>query len=360
MRLFRKPIQELAGFNDLWLRLIGIPAVAFLSPAAFFNTSLLAQPEKYMAQFMVSLVFTTIYWHVDWLICAYFRSRYPRVEQIKQRLVRQMAWILAFTLIICNLGEICVVGLRGGVPPDFAPSRFQINFGSMVVTVAIVAVYEAIYAIYMWRKSLIESERLKKENMQSQLETLKNQVNPHFLFNSLNTLTALIPDQPEKAVEFTQHLSKVYRCILEIKNRELITLREEMECIASYRFLLEMRFGNNVQFEVDIPEEKMDNYVVPLCVQMLLENAVKHNVISTARPLKITITLGKNGQLLVTNNLQKKESVNGSTRTGLSNIRNRYHLVSDKEVDVIITRDHFSVVLPLLQIEDHETAHHRG
>lgn len=351
MSIFHKPKRELIGFNDLWLRLVGIPLVALITPLAFFQASL-DQPEKYWTQVLVSLLFTFVYWHVDWFIVCIHRDRYPRFEQTGKRIALQMVWILTFTLLVCNSGELCMMIANQGLDSAFIPSPVQINFGSMVITIAIVSIYETIYAVSRWKQSLLESERLKKENIHSQLETLKNQVNPHFLFNSLNTLTSIIHESPDKAVEFVQHLSNVYRYILEIKDKELITLREEMECISSYRFMLEMRFGPNLQFEVNIPEEKMDSYIVPLSAQILLENAIKHNVISTSRPLKIIFSIAKNGHLLVTNNLQKKEVVNGSTKTGLANIRNRYKIISGKDADVIVTQDHFSVSLPLIQISN--------
>ena len=187
---------------------------------------------------------------------------------------------------------------------------------------------------------------------------MKNQVNPHFLFNSLNALTSMIHDQPDKAVEFVQKLSKVYRYILEIKNKEMISLREEMECIYAYQFLLKMRFGDNVRFHIDIPEDHMGCHIVPLSIQILLENAIKHNVISTGKPLSISIQLAKNGNLIVSNNLQKKNVVNGSTKTGISNINSRYQLLTGKQVEVIVTQEQFSVSVPLIHVEEYEAAHH--
>lgn len=350
MGIFRHPIRELVGFNDLWLRLIGIPVIAFMIPMIFYQV--FPGHEAFLAHFLTGLFFTTIYWHTDWLIITFFRDRYPEFKHYRKRLLLQAFFVTVFTLSFCNLTELVFWLFGTDLSNPYKPSVVQLNFSSMVITLTVSSIYEAVYGIHMWKRSLIESEKLKKANLQAQLETLKNQVNPHFLFNSLNTLTSIIPEEPERAVEFVQKLSYVYRYILEIKNKELITLREEMDCIESYRFLLQMRFGDNVQFETDIPETLMDKHIVPLSAQILLENAIKHNVISTNKPLRIQMHIGPSGNLLVSNNLQKKPTVNGSTKTGLTNIKNRYKILTDQEVEVIVTRDHFTVSLPLLQLEE--------
>lgn len=234
------------------------------------------------------------------------------------------------------------------------------NIASMTATIVIGAIYETVYTMYLLRHVIVEREKLKKENLRSQLETLKNQVNPHFLFNSLNTLASVIPEDPKLAVEFVQNLSKVYRYILEIRDRELITVREELECINAYRFLLDIRFGNSVSIEERVEDKAQDLQIVPLSLQMLLENAIKHNIVSQKRPLKIEITSNGIGKLIITNNLQKKKEVNGSTKTGLENIKKRYRILSGKEVEVIVSREHFRVSLPLIQTHEYESTDHRG
>jgi LytS/YehU family sensor histidine kinase len=218
-------------------------------------------------------------------------------------------------------------------------------FNSLLV----ISVYEAIYFMKRYMHSVAETEQLKREMVQSQLETLKNQVNPHFLFNSLNTLVSIIPDDRDVAVEFVRKLSKVYRYILEIKDRELILLSEELEFLNAYIFLQKIRFGDNLVIKLEVPPHLMEHQVVPLSLQMLLENALKHNVVSTEKPLHIEIYIGKDDQtLVVRNNLQLKQQVIDSTGTGLKNIRNRYHFASGREVETIVTTSAFIVALPLI------------
>lgn len=216
-------------------------------------------------------------------------------------------------------------------------------------SILVISIYEAVYFMKRYMHSAAEAEQLKREMVQSQLETLKNQVNPHFLFNSLNTLVSIIPDDRDVAVEFVRKLSKVYRYILEINDRELILLREELEFLNSYIFLQKIRFGDNLVVKMEIPEHLLEHQVVPLSLQMLLENALKHNVVSTEKPLHIEIYIGKNDQtLVVRNNLQLKQQVLDSTGTGLKNIRNRYHFASGREVETIVTTSAFIVALPLI------------
>ncbi len=337
---------------------IGLPFVAAFMPIVFFQVHPWDDFNLYLRNLVGSFGFTFFYWMGDRLIIAYFRGKMPKLSQYRARLIQQSFWILAYTLLFCNVTDAIefLIGVDFSTPNK--PSTFKLNAASITVTIAISAIYEAYYASAMWRRTAIESERLKKESMQAQLETLKNQVNPHFLFNSLNALTSMVHDQPDLAVEFVQKLSKVYRYILEIKDKEMIQLREEMECIHAYQFLLKMRFGDNVRFEIDIPDDQLDCHIVPLSLQILLENAIKHNIISNGKPLTISMSIAKNGNLLVSNNLQKKKMVNGSTKTGIENIRSRYRLLSGKEVDVIITQNHFSVSVPLIQVENYEVAHH--
>ena len=176
---------------------------------------------------------------------------------------------------------------------------------------------------------------------------MKNQVNPHFLFNSLNTLTYLIPEEPDKAVNFVQKLSKVYRYILEIRDQKIVTISDELEFLNAYVFLLKERFGENLNIDIDIPQKYYHSKIVPLSLQILFENVIKHNIISTQKPLMIKVSIQKD-KLIVKNNLQKKNQVISSTSMGLQNIKNRYQFFTKKEVDVIVTADSFLVALPLV------------
>ena len=209
-------------------------------------------------------------------------------------------------------------------------------------------VYESIYFKNELKKSVEEKELLKRESLNAQLDALRTQVNPHFLFNNLNTLSSVIPEDPNLAVEFVQQLAKVYRHILEVKDEQSILLHEELEVLRAYAFLLKTRFGNNLDIMIDVPEEKLKNKIVPLSLQILMENAIKHNIVSSDKPLKIDV-FAQNGNLVVSNKLQKKNQIYESTGIGLNNIRNRYKLISTKRVEVVEDTSQFTVSIPLIE-----------
>ena len=218
-----------------------------------------------------------------------------------------------------------------------------------VVTIIITSIYFAIGFFQAWRESAVNEERLQKESIKLQYNALKNQVNPHFLFNSLNTLTYIIPEDPDKAVHFVQKLSKVYRYILEIRDKKLISLEEELSFLHAYLFLVLERFGDNLRADIRVPDDALNLQLVPLSLQILFENVVKHNIISEERPLQVELWV-ENNRLIVRNNLQRKRQSMPSTKLGLQNIRNRYAFFSEEKVDVIETKDFFTVSLPLIRV----------
>jgi two-component system, LytTR family, sensor kinase len=197
-----------------------------------------------------------------------------------------------------------------------------------------------------FRSSLAEVERFRKENAEYQFEMLKLQLNPHFLFNSLNTLSSLVHSDPVKAGEFIHRLSDVYRYVLENRNKELVSLREEMEFIRSFSFLQGLRFQGMIDFRFEIGEEQLDRKVAPMTLQLLIENAVKHNVVSSKHPLDIVIT-AENDNLIIKNNLQFKEEVSGMG-VGLKNISSRYAFLTDRKVEIIKEDNLFKVIIPLI------------
>ena len=194
----------------------------------------------------------------------------------------------------------------------------------------------------------IRVEQLEKEHLLSQFNALKNQVNPHFLFNSLSILSSLIHVSPELSEQFIDQLSKSYRYLLEQKDQSLVTLRTELEFIRSYAFLLKIRFENKFHFQIQLDESLFDQYrVAPLTLQLLLENAVKHNRMSVREPLVVTVT-AEGATLVVKNHLQPRPTPDSSTGIGLQNIVNRYALLSDRPVEAGTVGDDFVVRIPLL------------
>jgi sensor histidine kinase YesM len=219
---------------------------------------------------------------------------------------------------------------------------------TLTVTIAIVItlIMTSRSFLFNWRQSAIDAEKLQKESIAARYESLKNQVNPHFLFNSFNALSNLVHDDPDKAVKFIKQLSEVYRYVLDTREREVVTLEEELRFLQSYTYLQKIRFEDKLS--IDIQLENIHGQVAPLALQILVENAIKHNIVSEDDPLQVKI-YSDNGFIVVQNNLQKKGTVNEpSAGVGLENICRRYEFLSSKKVEIHQSTDHFLVKLPLL------------
>ncbi len=208
---------------------------------------------------------------------------------------------------------------------------------------------EAIYSQQEWRRTQLEKEQLEKLHLQSQLDVLKNQINPHFLFNSLNSLSSLIADEPEKAELFVDKLSTVYRYILLHNDRNWVNLGTELAFIKSYFHLLQTRYGDGAKLEVSVSDAQLDLLLPPLTLQLLVENAIKHNVVHKDKPLLIQITSKGENELQVSNNLQRKDKrLVLSHGVGLNNIAERYNMAKAGMPEIRETDGLFTVTLPLL------------
>lgn len=204
-----------------------------------------------------------------------------------------------------------------------------------------------IHLIYRQQQVLIENEQLQAENIRNQYEVLKNQLNPHMLFNSLNTLRSLVRENQDKAQDYIQELSRVLRYTLQGNESQSVSLREEMEFASAYIFLLKMRFENNLQFDIQIDQAYEDFRLPPMAVQVLIENAVKHNEISNRKPLAIHITTDGNGYLSVSNDIQPKWTATPGTGIGLVNLAKRYRLLFKQDIQITEDKE-FTVSIPLI------------
>ena len=199
------------------------------------------------------------------------------------------------------------------------------------------------------QQNKIKVLQLEQENLLSQLESLKKQIDPHFLFNSLGTLISLIEKDSFLAIDFVEELSKVYRYILQTQHKELVELKDELNFINSYIFLLSKRFGKNLNINLKISKGWLNYLIPPLSLQLLIENAVKHNIISSEKPLNINISIDEDEYLNVENNFQKKRTFVSSTKIGLKNLKSRYEFFTDRKVEIISDEDIFQVRIPLIK-----------
>jgi len=224
---------------------------------------------------------------------------------------------------------------------------------AMIANTIATALYECAYLFGEWKQSLIRAERLKKEQLQSQYAMLKTQLNPHFLFNSLNVLASLVHIDPDKAESFIEKFARIYRYVLETSQEEIVSLEQEIEFIQSYLYLQQVRFGDSLHIEIQLSEDKKQQYIPPLALQILVENAIKHNVVSPEQPLQIRIYQNKQ-TLFVTNTLQKHTHPIHSTGIGLPNLLQRYELLSHLKPQFTEVNGQYIASIPILQFEPDE------
>jgi two-component system, LytTR family, sensor kinase len=253
-----------------------------------------------------------------------------------------------FVIFFCNWLWFTV--FRDQTWAEFMKYGQFIIVGEFFILFVITSIIYANSFFWVWREEAIQSEKLKQEAIALQYQIMQNQVNPHFLFNSLNTLGSLIDIDTQKAKEFTRELSMFYRELLYFKDKDLITLNDELNFLKKYIYLQKIRFGDN--FDVQIFLNDANGFeVIPMSIQMLVENAVKHNIISKERPLNIIIGQSDEMEIFVENNLQLKENVSGSNHIGLKNLTERYQFLTGKVMTITRGEHFFRVTIPLINLK---------
>ncbi len=336
------------GFNDFWFVVIGIIILSFVTDFLFSNSSFTRLPFfEAVLNWSISLFFSTCNWFVIRAIMIFLRKRFPALKDSAKRIA------LFFLAIVCTVMVVDIVGglflsqiFGGNYNP---PGRSKIIVPIIVISTMTMAIYEAVYYYVKLKKSIREEEQAKQAIVQAQLDTLRNQAQPHFLFNSLNTLRDIIDqNSKEDAKHFVDKLSGVYRFIIESGSVNLTTLREELKFAKAYMHIQSERFGDNMKVNWNIQDGLLDTMIAPMSLQLLLENAIKHNIISKAKPLIIDVET-KEDYVLVSNKIQLKSTKIPSTKVGLKNIEKRYELLSDTSIEIKNDGDRFEVFLPLLK-----------
>lgn len=344
--------------RDTWFRILGIPLIAYMSHLIFFNENHGVADEGFSSWqvYLISVAEAVILWEGNRLVLIFWRNRYPSLKQSRQRIISQVISCLLVTILIryVNIWFYDQTLFWGYL---FPPEGYWYSiFVGLLYVMIIAGIYEGIYYFQKWQQLLSETEALKRENLQTQLDSLKAQINPHFLFNNLSSLSSLIMEDQENAVKFVNELSNVYRYLLQANENNLTTLKNELAFVEDYFQLLKTRFGAGIDLEVNVSEDHYSWMLPPLTLQILIENAVKHNAFFPDRPLKINISSDEFHHLHVVNNLQKKNSVIISNKLGLRNIISKYDLMNKRRVMVNETADTFEVILPLIKNEVYEVA----
>jgi hypothetical protein len=272
--------------------------------------------------------------------------------------------VLSAMAILANFTYEAQCSFHGHMP--FKRHMLQELTTGVVLLTFVLSFIEGSYFFKEWKKGLLLAEQLKKESLEAQLESLKNQVNPHFLFNSLNVLSNLVHKDANRAEEFIDQFASVYRYVLNIQDKMAVTLGEELAFLESYLFLQKIRFQNGFEITIDIDKACYGHYIVPLSLQMMVENAIKHNVVSEEEPLHIKVNLNDD-KIFVINKINERSDENKSVGMGLKNLRQRYFLLAGIMPEFIEKGGNFIASIPLLKpekegedIEDDKCCYHRG
>lgn len=277
----------------------------------------------------------------------YLNKKQPWFSNPRKRLLIQIGGIISWTIITIGF-PFTAWYFFNGQSLIYPQAPVIIFIGSVFLLIGFISISIAINFFKQWKISLINAKHYKDEKLKADYRVLQNQVNPHFLFNSLNVLISEIKHSPKNAEDFTRKLSKVYRYVLQSKNHDLISLKKELDFIHSFLFLHKVRIGDALEYEVHISDEALQMQIPPLTLQILIENAIKHNVLNEDNRLKITVKSEGNNMLIVSNNTQFIDNVD-STHTGLSNLKKRFKLLKQDGFTYGKLDNKFLVAIPLIQ-----------
>jgi two-component system LytT family sensor kinase len=334
--------RSLSQILRTYLTIVGACVVAFLVRSVKFSElGLATQVNLFIASFVLGVVF----WESLRIVNYWLNKNLPFEANISRRIIVQLAvgGLIGMTIrfLLYKFGE------------PYLPIKLDSLFLAATwalygfVTVAINLGFFTAYFLERWKDSIVKAERLEKEKSQVQFDNLKNQLNPHFLFNALTSLNSLIFEDQGLASQFLQHLSKVYRYVLQNKEKNFVTLQTELDFIANYVFLVETRFKGALAIKFEIQDESRERAIVPVTLQILLENALKHNIVDPEKALTIEV-FTSGDYLVVTNNLQLKKRVETSNKLGLENLKSLYRFLTDRPVIIESGETRFAVKVPLV------------
>ncbi len=336
--------------NDIGFRLVLIPFFGIAIPliTGMIHGQNFSHWEIKLS-FLYTILIAFIIWQGNRYLFFSLRSYFDWINKPIQKITVLILSIVAYTVPVSVL-------LLAGWYNIFADGSLNWNVitqSTLIILIAVIFithVYETVFLVKETESEMIRSEQLERAKVEAELEALKNQIDPHFIFNSLNTLSHLIEEKPAKAKQFNDNLADVYRYILQNKARSLVLMREEIAFLQSYFSLLQIRFEKAVALNLIIPAEQQDQYLIPpISLQILAENAIKHNEFSETAPLLLVVEM-KGEELVVHNRIYPKNLRKTSSRIGLQNLRERYILTTGKEVVIAASATDFIVHLPVLKI----------
>lgn len=339
----------------------------------FFNTTLFKNVRNFVLAIVVlSAILTFLFIDIHSSLSTYLigfgwslaicSTQWIGHVYINYRISKKIDWIshpwkralvgAFFILVYAVVAFVSVQSIlfwlvNGRFPHPFVHWMIRSSLYAVSIAFGVSFFFTTVGFFRAWKKSLFEAEHLKTEMLAYKYEALQNQINPHFLFNSFNVLSDLVYADQKMAVKFINQLSELFRYVLDNRDKELVSLQEELNFIDSFIYLLKTRFDNKLNIQIDIKPQP-DELIVPMALQMLVENAVKHNEVSDAHPLQVTIRK-QNGFIEVTNNLQPKPVGEDSKKTGLKNIVQQYTFFTNQEIQIIPSSSEFIVRIPIIK-----------
>lgn len=323
------------------LPVILLGAAIALFEIRFNPTSFIYYTVAWMAVVLMLL------WTGNRLITKLFNRYLSWLSYGNIRFFLHLAAGIVYSLVVIN-ATYWALKYMLTIDPPTQNQVIVMNVYGAILFIPAFSVYFSLHFLSSWKKSELESEKFQKASARSQLELLKSHLDPHFLFNNLNILSSLIDKDKEQSKVFLNKFAEMYRVLLRSKTEDLIPLKQELEFIDLYCFLIKTRFEESIQFHINIPRDKYNFMLPPLTVQLLIENAIKHTSITETKPLHITIATGTTS-LTVSNSLNERVREENAKGSGLENIRQRYSYFTAQPVLVEKTQDTFRVTIPLLE-----------
>jgi len=295
---------------------------------------------EFLNSFLVTFLIFTLNFYV--------LKPFSRFHKMNFRII-SIAFLLSFLSVLFLSLMYNVIKPFVGSEVNISRHHDELLFQNFFCSALALAAIFIIRLIFQKQTYELENEQLRTESLQSQFESLKNQMSPHFLFNTLTALNSLIRESPDIAEQYVNHLAQVLRYTLQGNEKKTVSLREEMDFTDSYLFLIKMRYGANLTIKTDIQEVHMSFELPPLTIQTLLENAVKHNEISNRKPLTIVIRTTENADLMVINQVQQKLTPEQGTGIGLTNLSKQFQLLGERDIQIIQVDNAFQVIIPLIK-----------
>ncbi len=327
--------------QKLYIRIILLSSISIAS--IYLVLSIIRNDDhrlvNLLTDFFKIFIFSVSFWIINLLLFNYFIKQFT--QQFAYLFIIVLTSILAYYVMIVLSDYLSIITEVRGIKP------MGIGFRGVVANLMIITFLYSANIFSKYKEIEAENERLKLNQLENQLSQLKTQLNPHFLFNSLNTLKVMIEEKDENSVEYLIKLSEVYRYFLEDSESHLVSIQTDLKIAQAYFFMLKSRFEDNIELIIGLSNQDLQQKIPAMSLQLLIENAVKHNIISRNKPLKINIF--RNGNMLVVeNNLQPKRSIEESTKIGLPNLNNRCRILTNKEIEIHSNETIFSVNIPLI------------